>query len=503
MTDTTMSNAAAMPGSLPDMPRRNTWLETPLDIVAGALSTYFVVAAFSLYWLSAAGGWLVSKVLPRSVIERTPLSWLVVSTFTVAFATQTVPGFFPDYGEPREIMAEIALWIAVGFFARCYLVYTDYPDTFEGLKASIESRSLDRLIARHLHNPIDAIFTRIWVGNSIALIPLTALLIVPSTINYFVIVALSVAMLLAQFPHEIVDHTNIHTRVFQPKLGSSARVRATLKALQIYFENVLSMLVSRTPHFYFAQHVFIHHFEGNGPRDSQTTEPYDRSSFIDFARHAFRQGVHLVTGIAVVRYLWSRDRRKPARDLMLGLGAWYLLLAIIATFNPIAAVMIFLGRFIGGNVQSLVAFWQHGLVDPKDSAKTYSNTIDFEGPEHGNLGNDYHVEHHDQPGRHWSKYYELFSRQTQKPGGHEAVVFHKDAFSPLAFVAALWKRDHATIGAMAHIHGIDAADKVALATEIRERTSPIGIAPRTGLPARIDAAWSYLMGLAMPVRFKV
>lgn len=503
MPDTAFSNTAVMPdGNTPEL-RARSLLSMPLDILAATLSTYFVVAAFSLYWLTAAGGGLLAKVFPRSLIERAPLAWLVFSTAIVGIATQTIPGFFPDYSNPAEIGCEVALWIALGLFARSYLVYTDYPDTFEGLKASIESRWLDRLISRHLHNPIDAIFTRIWVANSVALIPFTALLIWPSTVNYLVLIALGVAMLLSQFPHEIIDHTNIHTRVFQPKIGASATARRVLRGLQLYFENVLSMLVSRTPHFYFAQHVFVHHAEGNGPKDSQTTEPYDRTSFTDFSRHAFRQGVHLVTGVAVVRYLWSRGKNRAARDLMLGLGAWYVILVAVALFNPIAAAFLFVSRFIGGNVQSLIAFWQHGLVDPKDTTHSAGNTIDFAGPEHGNLGNDYHVEHHDQPGRHWSKYYDLFSRSSAREGGHQAVVFHKDVFSPLAFMAALWRKDCRTIAAMAHLPGIDATDAQVLECEIRARTRPIGVAERTGILARADEAWSYLMALAMPVRFRV
>ncbi len=503
MPEAAMSSIADNQDAITQAPRARSLVSVPLDILAASLSTYFVVAAFSLYWLTAAGGALLAKVLPRSLIERAPLAWLVCSTAIAAVATQTIAGFFPDYTNPFEIACEVGLWIALGLFARCYLVYTDYPDTFEGLKASIDSRWLDRLIASHLHNPIDAIFTRIWLANSVALLPFTAMLIWPSTINYLVLIALGVAMLISQFPHEIIDHTNIHTRVFQPKIGASPAARRVLRMLQLYFENVLSMLVSRTPHFYFAQHVFVHHAEGNGPKDSQSTEPYDRTSFTDFSRHAFRQGVHLVTGAPVVRYLWSRGKNRAARDLMAGLCAWYVILAAVALFNPIASVFLFVSRFIGGNVQSLVAFWQHGLVDRNDTTHSAGNTIDFAGPEHGNLGNDYHVEHHDQPGRHWSKYYELFSRSSVKEGGHQAVVFHKDMFSPLAFVAALWRKDCKTIAAMAHIHGIELADKRALEAEIIARTRPIGVAERTGVLARADEAWSYLMALAMPARFRV
>lgn len=498
-----VSSNDVMAGTEPVGADRRTFGTHVLAGVAGVLSSYFVIAAFSLYWLTAAGGALLAWLMPRSLIERAPMAWLAGSSLLVAASTQTVPGFFPDYSNWQEIGGEVAMWVVLGLFARCYLIFTDYPDTFEGLKASIETRPLERLIARHLNNPIDAIFTRIWVGNSLALIPLTVLLILPSTVNYLVIVALSVAMLLSQFPHEIIDHTNIHTRVFQPKIGSAPWPRRMLKGLQLYFENVLSMLVARTPHFYYAQHVFIHHSEGNGPNDSQTTEPYDRTSFFDFATHAFRQGCHLVFGWPIWRFLKSRGKHRAARDMALGLGAWYAIIITVAWFNPVGAAFLWISRFLGGNIQSLVAFWQHGLVDPDESHVTAGNTLDFFGPQHGNLGNDFHAEHHDWPGRHWSKYYELHMRQVQGEGGHPAIVFQKDTFAPLAFVSALWRRDYDAIAASAHIRGIDRSDREAMRAEIHKRTLPIGAALHEGVPAQIDALWSRLMSMAMPVRFRV
>ena len=100
----------------------------------------------------------------------------------------------------------------------------------------------------------------------------------PRTINYFVIVAFSVTLLLSQFPQETLDHTNIHTRVFSPKIGASPRIKALLSTLQFYFEYVFSVLTSRAPGFYRVQHVYVHHVEANGPLDTQTTLPYDRTS---------------------------------------------------------------------------------------------------------------------------------------------------------------------------------------------------------------------------------
>ena len=135
------------------------------------------------------------------------------------------------------------------------------------------------------------------------MIPLTTLLVLPSTINYFVIMAYATTLLLGQFPQEMVEHQNIHTRVFSPKVGTSPRIKALLKALQFYFEYIFALLTSRVPGFYRVQHVYVHHVEDNGPLDTQTTLPYDRTSFFDFSRHAFWQGVDLVTGGLLIGYL--------------------------------------------------------------------------------------------------------------------------------------------------------------------------------------------------------
>jgi hypothetical protein len=500
-----LSNAAAISISAPAQPThsRPSFLSASFTALAGMLSTYFVIAAWSLYWLTAGAGAILSKVFPRSLIERAPLAWLGASSALMAAATQTIPGFFPNYTHGREIACELGLWLSIGLFARCYLVYTDYPATFEGLKQSIASRALDRWISGMLHHPIDAIFTRIWVANSIAIIPVTILLVVPTTVNYFVLAAYGVALLLLQFPHDLIDHVNIHTRVFQPKIGASPRVKRLLRALQFYFENVLSVLVARAPHYYRIQHVYQHHVEDNGMLDSQSTAPFDRTSFLDFSRHALLQSIDLVTGRSVFRYLRTRNKSRQLKDLLRGLVIWYATLIVIVIFNPVAAGLMWITRFVGGNMQSLVAFWQHGLVDPEDIHAAHGNSTDYVGPEHGNLGNDYHVEHHIQPGRHWSHYYEQYNKQANADGGHAAVVMQKEMFGPLTFVAALWRKDYKAVAAYARLKGIEEGNTEALADIVRQRTRPIEVSERTGLGARIDALMGQVMAVALPTRFHV
>lgn len=480
-----------------------SFVQGAVTALAATISGYFFASCAYLYWLAAAGGWLLSFVLPRSLIERAPLAFLTGSSALMAAATQTVPNFFPDYWSPREVAMEALLWVAIGLFGRCYLIYTEMPATFQGLKDSIQSRRLDRWISSHLHHPIDAIFTRIWVANSVAVIPLTVLVLNPSTLNYFVILAYFVALLIAQFPHELIDHVNLHTRVFQPKAGTPAGPKRLLKSLQVYFEYPHQLLLARAPEYHRIQHVYVHHVEDNGMLDSQTTAPYDRTSFLDFSRHGLVQGLDMVSGYKVFAYLAKKGKKRQTRELIRGFAIWYGFLALVALLNPLAAAVIWVSRFVGGNMLSLVAFWQHGLVDPADIQDSHGNSVDFLGHEHGALGSDYHVEHHLQPGRHWSAYHSVFAKEASSEAGHGAVLMQREIFGQLDFVAALWRRDYDTIAKNAQLAIVATDDKATLAAIVEERTKPVGVAERGGTMLKIDRALSQVMAVVLPRRFQV
>jgi len=502
-----MTHAAALSAptsatSLPTIQRRSL-LSACFTAIATTVSGYFFLVCAWFYWVAAGAAWLLSFVLPRSLIERAPLAFLTASSAAMAAATQTVPGLFPDYTSLREIGAELLFWLTVGLFARCYLIYTDFPNSFEGLKQSIQSRPLERWIAQYLHHEIDAVYTRIWVANTVAIIPVTALLVMPSTLNYFVFCAYSVSLLIGQFPHELIDHVNIHTRVFQPKSKVRPGIRRLLRALQFYFEYPHQLLLCRAPQYHRIQHVYVHHVEDNGPRDSQTTAPYDRTSFLDFSRHAFIQGIDMLTGYQVFRYLAAKGKKRQFREAAYGFVVWYAFLIVLAVINPLAAAIVFLSRFIGGNIISLVSFWQHGLVDPEDVHDIHGNSVNFISGDHGNLGSDYHVEHHLQPGRHWSNYYTVYQKGLAAEGGYQAVVMQKEMFGPLAFVSALWARNFDLIATNAHLHGVATEDKATLARVVEERTRPIDAPERRGLAATVDRGFSRIMSHVMPTRFYV
>lgn len=474
-----------------------------LTAFASVLSGYFILAAGVLYWVVAGAGAIGAKIFPRALIKRHPVVWLIASTALSAVLTQTVPGFFPDYANPREVAFEIALWLSLGVVARAYLIYTECSDTFDGLSASIEGRPFERWLADRLHHPIDAVFTRVWVANSLLMAPMTVLLVLPNTINYFVIAAYATMLLLGQFPQEIVEHQNIHTRVFSPKAGINPRHKMILRVLQFYFEYVFALLTARVPGFYRVQHVYVHHVEDNGPLDTQTTLPYDRTSFFDFSCHAFWQSMDLVTGCLLIRYLRQKGKRRQLREVVKGLVIWWTVVFAVALFNPIAAMYLFISRFLGGPFITLITFYQHGLVDPDDPHEVEGHTIDFVDAEHGNLGFDYHVEHHLKPARHWSKYYEEYTRAAGDGGDHPAIVMQKEQFGPLALMAALWRKDYPAIARHARLRGIPEDNAAELARIVGERARPIGAVERSEGLATADAIVSRLMAAALPKSFAV
>lgn len=480
-----------------------TFAHTATTALGATVTIYFVLVAFCIYWLAFLPAAAVALLLPRRLLERLALPLLIASSIAVGFMTQTIDTFFPDYSNPHEILLELALWCAVGVFARCYLLYTTQPATFDAIKSSIAERWPDRWFAANLHNPLDAAFTRIWVGNAIATIPVTLLLIWPTTINYFVIAAWSAALLLVLFPQDLIEHTHMHNRIFTPKIGSSNRVKRIFAACQWFFEYPITLLTIRMPEFYRTQHVYVHHVEDNGPDDTQSTLAYDRTSFLDFSRHAFIQGLDLLSGCLVIPYLRRKGKLRQIRELQRGMAIFYAIVAVIAVFNPIAAGMILVSRLVGGQILSFFAFFQHGLIDPHDVTDVHGNTINYHGHEHGHLGADFHVEHHLKPARHWSAYPGEAAKETAShEQGHRALVVEKGFYSPLGMMRALWTRDYAGVASQAGMRGID-GDPAKLAELIHARTRPIGEAERTGWMATLDRWLGQVMGRALPTDLRV
>ena len=257
---------------------------------------------------------------------------------------------------------------------------------------------------------------------------------------------------------------------------------------------MLPLLSARVPDYYRIQHVYVHHVEENGPDDTQSTMPYDRTSFLDFAGTPSGKAWNWCRAIRSFPTLRRRKKDRQLREFMRGLAIWYAFVIAVTFINPIAAVLIYVSRFFGGNILTLVAFFQHGVIDAHDVHDVHGNTLDYAGPEHGSLGDDYHVEHHLKPARHWSRYHEDFKKEAASEGGPRALTLDKEPFTPIAFVGALWRRDFPTVARYAKIKVAD-GDTAKVEELVKQRTRPIGDVERSGWAARVDASHQQRHGL--------
>ena len=210
-----------------------------------------------------------------------------------------------------------------------------------------------------------------------------------------------------------------------------------------------------------------------------------------------------MTACLLIGYLAKKGKTRQIREVVRGLSIWYAAVLAVALFNPLAAMYLFVSRFLGGAFITLITFYQHGLVDPNEVHEVHANTIDYAGSEHGNLGFDYHVEHHLRPARHWSHYYEEFARASEKDAGHPAIVMQRRISSVRSrssprYGARIIRRSPATLAST-----MSKNDAEELARIVRERARPIGAPERSGISADIDGLVSRVMAVALPKSFAV
>src|SRR5262249_32102171 len=153
-----------------------------------------------------------------------------------------------------------------------------------------------------------AIFVRILLYNSLLLVPGFIALCISFSIwsaSIFVVGVLAAAARV-----ETLDHTNIHNHLFA-HAHLRGRERLVVGTLDLYQAWILNPVCLRMPNWYRVQHVVVHHAEDNGVEDTQSTLPYDRTSYLDFARSAFRVALSMCFAVDVLRYL-ARHRRRAA-----------------------------------------------------------------------------------------------------------------------------------------------------------------------------------------------
>lgn len=412
-----------------DQEPRTEWGTVFRDVLAVSYVTGTTVAALVLYGPMLLIAAIANALKLHALTRRWSMLWLLATTAVLVSLIVA--------GEVKNPWT----WPALGLLA--YLSGASYrnavrmPPRPEDYLRAIDMRWPDRWFAHVLKDRVNAIFIRHIIGNSVVMAAALVALALPSDVSYLSVSFYFLALLLVTPHHERLDHTDIHNRNFRSSHLTGIR-RWIVRLTELYLRWVLNPMCGRIPHFYRAQHVFIHHVENNGPADVQTTVHGDRTSFFHFCACALRFGLSWCFGIDVMRYLY-RARRVECWRLLAGFALWFCMLGLLAVHNPGAALVLLAARFMSGLPVAVYTFFWHGLVDVEDVDNVYRSSIDLVSPDLAGSAN-LHIRHHRYSGEHWSRQNNADEvRYKDRWRNDEPVLIRVDA-NPVLFVSALLTR---------------------------------------------------------------
>lgn len=440
--------------------------------------------------------YLCKAVGYEDFIRRHPMPLLIFSIPVVAyFAAQ---GHFPFGTDILHIVAGSVVWLFFLYTAlMANFVAAAFPSQVDQFEATIASRWPERWYARHMKKPINAIYLRRVITNSLVLIPAGLAMILPGELSAYSVIFFALGFAFTGTAQETTDHSDMHNNLFARRHLPRGGARLVFWLTNKYLRLVLNVFSLRPPHFYRAQHLYIHHVENNGVRDTQTTVLHDRTSFFDFCRYCLRLALSWTFAVDVYAYLRRKRNLRQCRLLLVGMLAWYGVLVLIALHNPAAAVFFFVYRFLSGVVLAQnINFW-HALADPDYPEDLYKNSLNLvpDLPVTAGMA-EMHVLHHERSSAHFVRVINFADEQHQRWQAAGALSFSIAAAEPVIFTKALLARRFDVLADLAAMgEGITREE---LLRVIQHRTRAVSEKKRGDLYHRLDrrcANWwaTYLM----------
>jgi Fatty acid desaturase/Fatty acid hydroxylase superfamily len=290
--------------------------------------------------------------------------------------------------------------------------------------------ALERMTLGWLNDPRDLAFVRLTARALALLVPSAVLLCLAP---WWLATLLTLPywwLLFARFggPVMLMVHAAHH------RAGFTARGRW----LERLILHGLPLLYGLQPGAYPAQHVLMHHAEGNGAADLSSTLPYRRDDWRDFLRYWWR--FMTIDNIGLARYLRARRRRRALNAYLAGSAAFALGAAALFAVTPAGAIAVVIGPYFLIRFFLMAGNWaQHAFDVPGDRA---AGTILINASHNARCFNDgYHALHHRRPGLHWAEMAAQFRTDWRHYAGARVLIFNGVPNNQVVWWR-LMRRDH-------------------------------------------------------------
>ncbi len=196
------------------------------------------------------------------------------------------------------------------------------------------------------------------------------------------------------------------------------------RALNHLIPWVVGPFFGQTPNTYFAHHLGMHHREENLADDLSSTMRFRRDRIDHWLRYFFR---FLLVGLFELEiYFYRRQQWKLFRRVLLGEGAYWLALILLAAWRPLPTLVVFVVPLVSIRALMMMGNWaQHSFVRAESPENPYYSSITCINTRYNRrcFNDGYHVLHHVKPACHWTEHPAEFERALADYARHDAIVF--------------------------------------------------------------------------------